>query len=367
MKASSVPVKGYIVHTPSEKEQGELLGHVIPRRRGPTPSVPGVSMAEGLLMGDEMYAFAGYDEYLGLCTAEMKSRPVPQVFPATETKRLDSLFDGYYGDLLYQFILPNMRAPYQTYQKTSKVGWPGFFIPNNKTAYVMSFMPEVLAGDLSRFDASFITMNVRLQVDPISKVRDYQFVDSSGGVYGVPVDAKFKGVKTPAGPRTASRTRNVFNLMVTNLIAQPYDSAVIDLYNKWPAFHHNIFGNELLPVKGEQHICLDVKMFERATATCNRIRAAYVGGVYGAIKQQNARVPFCCPTDDWKGARMLYVDRSSGFSEQYASGDSAVAPSQKEILHIIYASFFEKYLGYTRANAIRQVAVGGEPDRKSVV
>jgi len=358
MSRSNDLTNGYTIVVPSETEQADLLKNVIPPRRGPTASVPGVALSEGLLMADEMYTFARMPNYLGLVTAEMKSRPIPHIFREEETRALDELYAEWYPDLL-GWIVPQIRAPYQAYNKTSKVGWPGFFIPPDKFAYVSHFMPEVLAGDLSRFEGAFISMNVRLQVDSLLKERDFLFLDSDGTVTSRLIDAKAKSVRTPVGPRTGSRTRLVFNLPVYNLIKQVWDSAVGDVYNKWPAFHHNIFGGELLPIRGK-HICLDVKHFERHTAACNRTRAAAIGGVYGACGALTAKLPFVVPTSDWKGARMAYVNREAGWSDQYASGDSAVAPSQKEILHVIYAAFFVSQLGYSRETALNQVAVGGE-------
>jgi len=361
MTSSNVLTEGFNVLIPTDKEQSELLGHIIPKRRGPTPSVPGVSLAEGLLMGDEMLEHFGFDQYMGIVTAEMRSRPTPQIFKKEVTAALDAKFEDWYPNLLHEWIVPQMRAPYITYNKTSKSGYPGFFIPLDKLQYIMQFVPEVLAGDLARFEAGFITMNIRLQPEATTKVRGYVFIDDGGHVYSQDADFKFRQVKTPAGVRTAFRTRLVYNYPIPNNIKQVVDSSIIDLYNNHPAFHHNIFGGELLPVQGEQHLCLDVKHFERGTATCARIRAAMFGGVYGQIGSLFSRIPYCCPTDDWKGARFLYVNREGGWSDQYGSGDSAVAPIQKEIMHIVYASFFQEQLGYgSRLDALRQVAAGGE-------
>jgi len=361
-RSNDQPRNAYQVEIPSGSEQAKLLDKVIPRRRGPTASVPGLSLAEGLLLGDDMMAKFNLPEYQRHVTAEMRSRPVPHAFRLSEVEALDKLFAEYYPSIM-AWILPQLKAPYITYNKVSKVGWPGFFIPPDKAEYVARFMPSVLAGDLDEFESAFITMNVRLQVDAASKERDFLFCGDSA-VYERTVDYDSKLMKTAVGLRAASRTRLVFNYPVYNLIKQALDSAIGDVFNRWPAFHHNMFGGDLLPVRG-YHVCLDVKHFERYTATCNRIRAAAWGGVYGKCSEISARIPFCVPTDDWKGARFLYVNRAEGWSDQYGSGDSAVAPSQKEILMAIYASFFERELGYSRDSAIMQVAQGGD-DRLTI-
>jgi len=319
--------------------------------------VPGVTLGEGLLMADFIFERFGLTEYDRMVTAEMARRPIPHVFRASETKALDDLFTEMYP-YIQQWIIPQIKAPYQTYNKVSKVGYPGFFIPEDKLTYVAGFMPSVLAGDLAFFENAFIVQNVRIQPEQASKERDFQFI-GEGGVYTATITGAERVVRTPVGRRTGGRSRLVYNLPVYNLIKQTLDSAVGDVFNKWPAFHHNMFGGDVLPVKGH-HVCLDVKHFERHTSTCNRIRAAHWGGVYGACSELTARLPFAVPTDDWKGARYAYVKRDEGWNDQYGSGDSAVAPSQKEILLAIYASFFEKEFGYARASAIVQVSQGGD-------
>jgi len=348
---------GYHVVVPGGKEQADLLGRVIPPRRGPTQSVPGLTLPEGLLLADAMFDHFELTQYDRMVTAEMRSRPVPHVFKEAEVKSLNELYAEWLPDIV-GWLLPQLKAPYQTYNKVSKVGWPGFFIPPDKASYVARFMPEVLSGDLSRFNSAFIVQNVRLQVDPATKKREFIFCEDQS-VYSAEIGYKDKLVKTPIGPRSASRTRLVFNLPVYNLIKQTLDSAIIDVYGNWPAFKHNMFGGDLLPVRGT-HICLDVKHFERHTSTCNRLRAEAWGGVYAQCSRLTATLPFAVPTADWKGARFLYVNREDGWTDQYGSGDSAVSPSQKEIMHAIYAEFFHRELGYPRGSALQQVAQGGD-------
>jgi len=357
MPSSAQILEAYTMSVPSDALQAKLLDKVIPKRRGPTASVPGLSLAEGLLMGDDIMARFDLTEYQRHVTAEMRSRPIPHVFRTEELKPLNDLFTEYYPHVM-AWIIPQLRAPYITFNKVSKVGYPGFFIPPNKQDYVSMFMPSVLAGDLDLFKEGFITMNVRLQVDQASKERDFMFCGDRE-IYLRTITYKDKLMKTPVGLRAASRTRLVFNYPVYNLIKQVLDSAIGDVFNRWPAFHHNMFGGDLLPVKGH-HVCLDIKHFERHTATCNRIRAKMWGGVYGMCSDVSSSLPFAVPTDDWKGARFLHVNREEGWSDQYGSGDSAVAPSQKEIMMCVYVSFFEQELGYTRAEAIKQVALGGD-------
>jgi len=349
---------GYIVTRPSEQDEKRLIEDVLTPRRGPIPSMPGVHLVEGCLMGDAMFAEFGMDEYVGCITGEMAARPIPQVFRAAETRPIEELYEEYAPHIM-AWYLPQITPPYQSFNKVSRVGWPGFHRPDNKLEYVSQFMPEILAGDMSRFESAFTVFNVRLQPEPRSKQREFQFIGPDGKLYARTTDERSRMIRTPAGPRVGSRTRLVFNLPVYNLVKQALDTAIHNVFMRYPAFHHDMANGNILPVRGH-HIALDIKHFERHTATCNRIRAALLGGVYNQCSEISARIPYAVWGDDFKSAFFLTVDRANGWSDQYGSGDSAVAPSQKEIMMAVYASFFEKFLGYTRSDAIVTVANGGE-------
>jgi len=320
-------------------------------------SVPGLTLPEGLIAADRIFKRFGLDDYMGMVTAEMYSRPVPHVFKEVETKAITDLYEKWAPEII-KWLIPQIRAPYQTFNKVSRCGWPDFTRPDNKLAVVMQYAPAILAGDLSAFEDGYLIMNVRCQVDPKDKEREFQFVGDDNKVYQRTITSKDKLVKTPIGKRICSRTRLVFNLPIYNLVKQVWDTAVHNAILKHPAFHHDMNNKKILPVRGF-HLCLDVKHFERHTASCNRVRAAAYGGVYGKCSELTARLPFAVPTDSWNGVRMLYVNRSAGYSDQYGSGDSAVSPSQKEILIAIYASFFEMEFNLDKQEAIRVVAAGG--------
>jgi len=350
--------EGYTVVTPSDAEQKLLRERIISPRRGPTASVPGLTMVEGLLAADEMFSKFGLDQFVGCATGEMFSRPIPQVFKEATVKPLTDLYTAWLPDIA-AWLLPQVKAPYQTYNKISRVGWPGFHRPDNKLHYVLDHMPAILAGDLDEYKQSFIVMGIRVQAESRDKERDFLFVDNNDQVFSKKVGPKERTLKTGAGPRIGSRTRLVFNLPVYNLVKQIWDTAVHNVFMRWPAFHHDMNNGNILPVRG-YHLCLDIKHFERNTASCNRARSAFYGGVYAKCGEITASIPFAVPTDDWQGTRFLYVNRAQGWSDQYASGDSAVAPSQKEILMAVYANFFHTELGYPRADCCNVVARGGD-------
>jgi len=350
--------EGYRIVTPTEAEQRMLREKIISPRRGPTASVPGLSMVEGLLAADEMFDRFGLKQFVGCVTGEMFGRPVPQVFREATVRPLTDLYISWLPAIT-AWYLPQIKAPHQTYNKVSRVGWPGFHRPENKLHYVLNHMPAVLAGDLDEYRQAFIVMGIRVQAESRDKERDFLFCTSDDEIESRVVDAAGRRVKTAAGPRVGSRTRLVFNLPIYNLIKQIWDTAVHNVFMQHPAFHHDMNNGNILPVRGH-HLCLDIKHFERNTASCNRARSAFFGGVYAKCGEVTASIPFAVPTDDWTGARFLYVNRSEGWSDQYASGDSAVAPSQKEILMAVYAEFFHKELGYPREDCCNVVARGGD-------
>jgi hypothetical protein len=356
--ATPNPNEGYEVVTPSEAEQKRLLTSIISPRRGPSASVPGLKLLEGCLMADEMYTKFGMDELVGCVTGEMISRPVPQVFRTSSVKALTDLYTEWLPDI-GMWVLPQVQAPFQTYNKISRVGWPGFYRPENKLSYVLQFMREILEGDLARFEEAFIVMGIRVQAESKTKEREFIFVNDNDKIVAKKVSGKQRTIKTPAGPRIGSRTRLVFNLPIYNLVKQVFDTAIHNVFMRHPAFHHDMNNGNILPVRGF-HLCFDVSQFERNTAECNRVRAQFYGGVYARCSDITSRIPFAVPTDTWDGARMLYVNREAGWSDQYASGDSAVAPSQKEIFMAIYANFAHRELGIPRSAACAWVAGGGD-------
>lgn len=350
--------EGYTIVRSSEAEQKKLLTGIISPRRGPSASVPGLSMVEGLLAADEMFSEFGLEPLAGCVTGEMYKRPIPQVFRESDVKALTDLYISWLP-MITDWLVPQVKAPYQTYNKISRVGWPGFHRPDNKLHYVLNHMPGILAGDLDMYKQAFIVMGVRVQAESKTKERDYLFVTDDDKIVSRTVTQKDRTIKTPAGPRVSSRTRLVFNLPIYNLVKQIWDTAVHNVFMKWPAFHHDMQNGNILPVRG-YHLCLDIKHFERNTASCNRARSAHYGGIYARLGEITASIPFAVPTDSWDGARMLYVNRDQGWSDQYASGDSAVAPSQKEILMAVYANFFHTQLGYPKADCCNVVARGGD-------
>jgi hypothetical protein len=103
-----------------------------------------------------------------------------------------------------------------------------------------------------------------------------------------------------------------------------------------------------------------VKHFERHTASIARARASLIGGLYGDIVAEFTKAAFLCPSDTWKTAHFLWPDRDAGWSDQFASGDSAVAPLQKEIFACLYMEIAERLLRIPKNASLDWVLQGGD-------
>lgn len=341
-----------------EKDQ-EYLRRVINPRRGPTLSVPDVTMKTSLSMGDKMLAKFGLDQYVGAVTAEMRSRPIPHIFKSSETKALTDLYYKW-APLIFRRVFQGMEAPTQTYNKVSRLGWKEFTNPPNKQSVLDLHFSSLLQGGLEIYEGSFIIINVRLQPEPRMKERDFMMLDAQGRPYLKKVDAAAREVEVEGmGKRTASRTRAIFNMPIPNLFKQPLDTAIHNYFLRWPTFHHDMFNNRILPVNGF-HLCADVKHFERHTADAVRARGEILGGMYGKINNLFSRIPYAVPSDDWKRFYYIWPNRKAGYSDQFASGDSAVAPAQKEIFTAIFAEFFCATRGLNEQQALDLVFRGGD-------
>jgi hypothetical protein len=342
------------------KADQAYLHRVINPKRGPTDSVPGLDMAKSAAASDRMFTEFGLEQFVGCVTAEMKSRPIPHVFRVSETAALTALYKDW-APFIFRRIFRELEPPTQTYNKVSRLGWPYFENPDNKRDILAKDFAHIKAKGIAEYSNAFIIVNVRLQAEAKAKRRKYMFMDSTGRVYEQETSPEFRAVKVKGvGERVCSRTRLIFNLPIPNLYKQVLDSAVHNVFLKYPAFHHDMFNKRLLPVKG-YHLCLDVKHFERFTANSVRHRASdVIQGRYGDIGALFASIPFALPSDDYSEYFYAYPNRDGGWSDQFASGDSAVAPVQKEIFTALYAEYFSKTRGLGRDEAIATVFNGGD-------
>lgn len=330
-------------------------------RRGASRSAPLLDWGPHLTVQDELFARHGLEEYIGCITGEMGSRPIPHAFRTEQVRPLTELYLRRAPALL-QRVLSLIEAPLQPLNKTSRLGWDSFKRPLSKKAAVMPWFERLIKiGAAEALAEAFIIMNVRLQPEPKAKKRKMLFIDRNGVVTEREVTAEDRTMMTKGGERVCARTRLVFNMPIANLLKQILDTAIHNVLLSYPVFHHNMYSpTGTLPVTGT-HLCFDVAHFERHTAELVRARGmALIGGLYGDITKAFASIPFLVPSDDWKKYFFIMPDRAAGWSDQFASGDSAVAPAQKEVFFCLYQEFAERVLGVPPSESFSWVMKGGD-------
>jgi hypothetical protein len=331
----------------------------VSKRRGLSNSVPGLDIETGCAVADEMFTEFNMPEYVGAVTAEMEKRPIVHVFQTSKTAALTTLYIKW-APSIFARLIGELVPPIQTYNKVSRLGWDNFSNPPNKRDVLFAAFDEMDRDGLLKYQSSYVIIGVRLQPEEASKKREFAFVNSSGEVYSETITAKTRRVKLGSTTRMASKTRLIFNMPLPNLKKQVLDTAIHNVFLKYPAFHHDMFNKRLLPVVGK-HLALDVRHFERFTADAVRHRATdVIGGTYGEIGRIFASIPFAVPTDDWSDIVFVRPRRSAGWSDQFSSGDSAVAPAQKEIFTALYAEYFHLTRGMSEQEAITTVWRGGD-------
>jgi hypothetical protein len=333
-------------------------------RRGPSQSVPGLDFSAAFQVMDSLFAEFGLEDEVGCVTAEGFSRPVPHVFRSSETQALTDLFERREPEILAR-IMRELKYPLQVFPKQSRLGWPFQYRPeepDTKKSVLAPFFRDLVANgaDATMADA-YITMNVRLQDESRLKMRDMLYVTEDGSPYLKPTGEKARTVPVQkTWKRVGSRTRLVFNLPCANLYKQPFDTAAHHVMLQYPAFRFNMYSDSGVMPLGPHRLFLDVKHFERHTASAARLRARLIGGLYADISERFKLTPFLCPSDNWKQTFLMWPNHDAGWSDQFASGDSAVAPVQKEIFTALYMEFAETHLGVSPHDSLSWAWLGGD-------
>jgi hypothetical protein len=116
---------------------------------------------------------------------------------------------------------------------------------------------------------------------------------------------------------------------------------------------------------------LDVSHFERAAGAILPLRALHIGGLYGELLVNMLNCRFLTLGLDGY-TYLMGTDKRISLSDndvhvpdifaQLGSGLSCVAPVAKEILHVLYASFFVSRFKMTKADALQAVLDGGNSE-----
>jgi hypothetical protein len=356
LKGAGRRSEGYIT---TEFPDASLANRIVNPKRGSVISIPMAQWHQQIEVQDALFSRFKLDDLSGCTTAEMRSRPIPQVFRTEETATLTKLFENW-APMLYSRLIRELAAPIQVLNKTSRLGWPVFEMPRSKRAALQPFFDQLVHDGPGFMEDAFIIMNVRLQAESKEKKRDFLFVSDEGEVTSRAISGVERRVNTPVGLRIGSRTRLVFNLPVANLFTQILDTAMHNALLTYPAFHHDMYSGMGAGQLSGQPLFFDVKHFERHTSEIVRRRSRIIGGLYEEISRTFDSLPFLCPSSTWKTRWLLWPDRENGWSDQFASGYSPVAPVQKEIFWILYAAFATEHLGMEREAALTWVSQGGD-------
>jgi hypothetical protein len=345
-----------------------IVREVLNPPRGPSRSVPGLDWDTEKFVKNALFERYGLENYIGCVTAEMTyGRPVPHVFPLTETAALTQLYEEEIAPI-HAYLFALMKPPTQAYTTESRLGWPFFDRPEDseppqsRRSRLLPIFNEILdRQSLDFLKNCFIINNVRLQAEPLTKKRTFLFLEEDGSVFEHTVTKEDRAVDLPTGEiGYASRTRIIFNMPILNLLMQIFDTAEHNAMLEFPIFHHNMYSPEgTLPVIGAM-LAADVKHFERHTAEICRRRAKRIGGIYGAGSELFTNAPFACRARNSKAVYWLRVLREHGLSDQFASGLSAVTTAQKEVFLCLFVRFARDVLGIPRDRVIPWVLNGGD-------
>lgn len=323
---------------------------------------------------DRLCERADLDGNIGCSTGEVQHptlrnhaiRPCPSFAPYDEWQHLFDVYSDY-APHLFKFIRLHLRAGVQTYDRSSKLGAPFFENVENKLDVIRPYWTQLLKGDLSLFEQEniFVITNVRLQPESRKKIREMPYI-MDNEYLELKVDEKFRYMKDV--DRVGSRNRMVYNFPgPINLLMQVVDSMIHNVYMNSIFAHHNMTAlvGKRLPGKA---LFLDVSHFERSAGAILPLRAKYIGGLYGQmlVRMLNLRFlslgldgyTYFIKTDGDVTLKHNEIHVPDIFV-QLGSGLSVVAPVAKELLHILYSSFFVEEFGYTKDEAISIVYEGG--------
>lgn len=342
-------------------EHPKVLAEVVSKRRQVLSSVPNLDIARAHAVKTALFSKYNLREYIQQVSGEMHPRPIPHVSEEDEMQhRFRSAYVKYAPSLIREMVKV-AEPPTQTYNKVSRVGWPFFNRPISK-AEVAFFAFNQAEKDISYLRDSFTITNVRLQPEPVDKVRNMQFVDDRGVVTDREVDLQARSVYVPqlGKDMACQRTRLIFNRAANNLALQPVDSMINNALSVFPVCKHNMFATEGSRPVRRYVLAFDVSHMERLTAALIEARTNLIGGPY--MRQHNAMDAggFCVRSAT--GKSWWHLKRAvHGKIVQFGSGHSAVAPSQKEGLLCVFIALHVEHWGMSVQAAVQAVLSANTP------
>jgi hypothetical protein len=321
-------------------------------RRGIVFPVPGLQPADYFAIKTRLFEAFGLSEYSQVVSAEARWRQSPHLAPVGD--KLDRVRRVYSqrAPALFSRIKAGLSPRRQLLSKDSRLGWPDFSRPGDKRPVVEQRWNEWVS-DRSSFDNMFTIMNVRIQAEEASKVREYQVPED-----GVVVNKKMgEPEKRLSETTVASRARLVFNKPELNLSCQIVDTYINAWLGKQGACHHDMYGMLWRNMVRPHRMAFDVKHMERFTAGIMEPRYDIIKGLYSEAHRSMDEAAYLTPNYMFRGWSLLR-GCPSDWVVQFGSGHSAVAPSQKEALLCLYVQLHMDEWGYSEDRAWEEVLSG---------
>jgi hypothetical protein len=314
---------------------------VMPRRKLPVRPLPGLNNVKANWMKLHAYNKFGLQEYDDCWTGEMWRRPIPFVSTDTKPRIAEALLRKHLPTLM-KVLVSQMEPVIQAINKQSSLGYPVNMNPGtgvdrktgekrflSKFEVYLLFAAEIARGDLSRLEGMYNTIGPRLQNEPLSKERLYQFINSSGEVYEAIIKSGDREISVPSlGVMTGSRTRTIVRPPVLNLYTQAWDTYVHHAIMKHPLCDANMYTTQSWPSDSE-FTSFDCKHYERYLGPAAIAYAEFVGGKYAEYMLSMIYAPYVVPSDDWSKVFSVKPQYTQTVSPQLGSGLSLVAPIGK--------------------------------------
>lgn len=330
-------------------------------RREPSTGWPRVSARDYQNFSDEVCDMSGASDFVGLNMCEPQVRGTISVFKDSELSAIKDLFDRVYPILLKRLLAECVIRPLRI-EINSKMGGPIYARDDRKMEILRDvYFPKFLDNDYSSVENCYTMINVRLQQEKRSKVREVPVITPDGKYENVKLEGALRS--TPlGGDYFSARARNVYNPNLLNNYKQVVDNTLHDVILTYEPFHHDMYKYHDTAFRFPGYVrAIDVKHFERCVGALVAIRAKHIGGQYETVQNIILDQPYLSLATDWKTT--FLVKAAPGYTTQLASGDSSVATLGKETLICLYAAYFEQLLRVDLDKAVDIALNGGVEGR----
>jgi hypothetical protein len=270
-----------------------------------------------------------------------------------------------------RFLIPQITPHVQPVNKVSSLGYPihgnpgtgidamtGVQTMESKFDVVCNLFQPMQAGDFSEYDDMVHTIGKRLQNEPPSKVREYQFITSDGKIVQREITGLDRSINVPdLGPMVGSRTRTITQPPVVNLWIQCWDSMIHNAIMRHPLCGANMYAHDKWD-SGNDFSTFDCKHYERYLGMAAIAYAEAVGGVYERLLMAMIKAPFITPSLDWKTFFEVTPQYRTGVYPQFSSGLAPVAPLGKLTNICAQVEYFMTALHLSQDTAVRVVFSG---------